>query len=82
MTVIAVLDPAGGWRPDPVRGLDRVYARDRAGASGRRRRWTWALTTASAACIMLLAVSGAASVRVGRPPETGRDDERERDCAR
>jgi protein-disulfide isomerase len=54
----AVLDPAGAWRPDPVRGLERVYARDRAGVVSRRRRWIWALTTASAACIVLLAVSG------------------------
>ncbi len=54
---MAVLDPDGAWRPDPVRGLDRVYARDRAHVGTRRRRWTWALTTASAACIVLLAVS-------------------------
>jgi protein-disulfide isomerase len=52
-----VLDPAGAWRPDPVCGLERLYARDRARGSSRRRRWTWALTTASAACIVLLAVS-------------------------
>jgi protein-disulfide isomerase len=54
---LAVLDPAGAWRPDPVRGLERMYARDRAGAGGRRRRWTWALTTASAVGLLLLAVS-------------------------
>jgi protein-disulfide isomerase len=54
---LAVLDPAGGWRPDPVRGLERVYARNHAGANSGRRRWTWALTAASAACIVLLAVS-------------------------
>ena len=54
---MAVLDPDSAWRPDPVRGLDRVYARDRARVSSRRRRWTWSLTTASAACIVLLAVS-------------------------
>jgi protein-disulfide isomerase len=54
---MAVLDPDGRWRPDPVRGLNRVYARDRARAISRRRRWTWTLTTASAACIVLLAVS-------------------------
>jgi protein-disulfide isomerase len=54
---MAALDPDGAWRPDPVRGLDRVYARDRARVSSRRRRWTWTLTTASAACIVLLAVS-------------------------
>jgi len=54
---MAVLDPAGTWRPDPVHGLERVYARNRVGASKGRRRWTWVLTTASAACIMLLAVS-------------------------
>jgi protein-disulfide isomerase len=52
-----VLDRAGAWRPDPVGGLERVYALDRARVGGRRRRWAWALTTASAACIMLLAVS-------------------------
>jgi protein-disulfide isomerase len=54
---MAVLDPDGTWRPDPVRGLERVYARGGAGVSSRRRRWTWALTTASAACIVLVAVS-------------------------
>ncbi len=54
---MGVLDPDGAWRPDPVRGLERVYARDRARAISRRRRWTWTLTTASAACIVLLAVS-------------------------
>jgi protein-disulfide isomerase len=52
-----VLDPDGAWRPDPVRGLDRVYARDRVRVSSRRRRWAWTLTTASAACIVLVAVS-------------------------
>jgi protein-disulfide isomerase len=54
---IALLDPAGEWRPDAVRGLDRLYARERAGAGGRRRRWTWTLTTVSAACMVLLALS-------------------------
>ncbi len=54
---MTVLDPDGAWRPDPARGLDRLYARDRARVSSRRRRWTWALTTASVACIVLLAVS-------------------------
>jgi protein-disulfide isomerase len=52
---MALLEPAGEWRPDPVRALDRVYARG--GAGNRQRRWTWILTTASAACIVLLAVS-------------------------
>jgi protein-disulfide isomerase len=54
---MGVLDPDGAWRPDPVRGLERVYARDRTGVGTRRRRWTWVLTTASAVCIVLLAVS-------------------------
>jgi len=54
---LAVLDPAGAWRPDPVRGLERLYARDRAGVGSRRRRWTWAVTTASAVGLLLLAVS-------------------------
>ena len=54
---MGVLDMDGAWRPDPARGLDRVYARDRSGVVSRRRRWTWALTTASAACIVLVAVS-------------------------
>jgi protein-disulfide isomerase len=53
---MGVLDMDGAWRPDPVRGLDRMYARDRVRVSSRRR-WTWMLTTASAACIVLLAVS-------------------------
>ena len=52
---MAVIEPGGAWRPDPVRGLERLHAR--AGATSQRRRWTWALTTASAACIVLVAVS-------------------------
>lgn len=54
---MAVLDPGSVWRPDPVLALERVYARDHAGRGNRLRRWTWALTTASAACVVLLAVS-------------------------
>jgi protein-disulfide isomerase len=52
---MAVLD--GAWHPDPVRGLERLYARDRAGVSSPRRRWTWALTTTSVIGIVLMAVS-------------------------
>ncbi len=53
---LALLDPPAAWRPDANRGLERLYARDRASVT-LRRRWTWTLTTASAACILLLALS-------------------------
>jgi protein-disulfide isomerase len=63
---MAVLEPADAWRPDPVRALNRVYAR-----GSVRRRWTWALSSAFAACIVLVAVSGPQACAWGACLKTG-----------
>lgn len=61
---MAVLDPPREWRPDANRGLAQVYARNGA-PNGTRGRWVWPATMASAAGVILLALSASQSCAWG-----------------
>lgn len=61
---MAALEPVTSWRPDANRGLVQMYARNHL-ARGSRRRWIWSAGMASAACILLLALSASQSCAWG-----------------
>src|SRR5262252_6031024 len=51
---LAALGPDGEWEPDHRRGL-ALLRQQRGNMNGRRRRWTWVVAGAMAACLSLMA---------------------------